>query len=349
MEKVLLISVSGIGNTILQLPLIKSVAKQQGEFLVDVLFGSKEMAALLTMAKDIRRRFVLPGGFMAKAHLVKALRKEKYSWTVACYPSNRPEFHLLPFIIGARKRVIHSYPDSRSPFAILSNRKIDAKSGLHDVEQNLNLLKCMGIETNVELPSPLVSLPDHLEHDVSDYMKKAGLSGHGLLGIHPGSGPIAGKRWPLEYFAASARILLKRGLFSHVLVFGGPEEASLKGALVEMIGPERAVSVDAPFLLTAALISVCEFMLSNDSGLMHVAAAVATPVLGIFGPTDWHRTAPRGRHANFLAPDMRCAPCLAYPLKSSRARIRCKGIPECLRTIGPDQVADRIGQLLNRS
>lgn len=346
MNKVLVISVSGIGNTILQLPLIRNIIERPG-CMVDVLVGSNTMCSLLENEEGIRNVFVLPESLRSKAVLVRALAKERYSKSIACFPSNRPEFFILPFIIGVQTRVIHSYPDSRSVFELLSNLKTDAFPGLHDVYQNLNLLKCLGLKPRQELGKPSLDLRKNLTQSAEAYLNALGIRDEALLGIHPGSGPIEGKRWPIKYFGETVRRLVQKGHFSKVLIFGGAEEMPLKKALLGLTGSGIGILVDAPFLLTAALISKCRFMLSNDSGLMHVAAAVDAPVLGIFGPTDWKRTAPFGPRAYFIRSELECAPCLSYPFTAKRARIRCRDVPECLTGISPDQVVEKIEQIID--
>ncbi len=347
-KKILIISVSGIGNTILQIPLIRSIAAQ-ASYKVDILFGNEAMASLLMDEKGIDHRFVLPQSLIQKMALVRRLRQIRYCFSVACFPSNRSEFHLLPFVIGAKKRVIHSYPCCSSPFAFLSNVKIGAVQGLHDVQQNLNLLDGLGAEPHKVHRGCKVEISQESKRAAADFLKSYGLTGTDLLGIHPGSGPIVGKRWPQEYFARTIERLVGKGHFSKALIFGGPEENHLKKRLLKMSSPEKALIVDTPFQVTAALIAKCRFMLSNDSGLMHVAAAVETPVLGIFGPTDWTRTAPHGRNAHFLKPSIVCAPCLDYPFKSKRARIKCsEHPPECLKEITPEKVVKRVETLLRK-
>ncbi len=341
-----MISVSGIGNTVLQLPLIKNIIAQ-GDFVLDVLAGNMQIRMLLENLTGIRRLMVLPGTPAGRFRLVKGLALERYDYSIACFPSNRPEFHILPFVLGIKKRIIHSYPDSPSMWSILSNESMKAIPGIHDVEQNLNLLQCLGLRHDFGLERPIIELPDNVKQSASDFLKGRGLSYGQFLGLHPGSGPIRGKRWPSDYFAEVSANLLDKGLFDGALIFGGPEEYQIKRKVENLIGKGNVHVIDTPFQLTAALIAKCRFMVSNDSGLMHLAAALGTPVLGIFGPTDWKRTAPFGSRVFFERADMDCAPCFSYPFRTKKATIKCGSVPECLRSISPVQVISRVEEALS--
>ena len=119
--------------------------------------------------------------------------------------------------------------------------------------------------------------------------------------IHPGAGGAladwqgSAKRWPIGQFIELSRRLVGE-LNATVLVFGGPDEEALQetGSFDPRRSPAGLLAVNESLKHTAALIRACDLMISNDSGLMHVAAALGVPTLGIFGPTNPSRTAPYG-------------------------------------------------------
>ncbi|MEX2054673.1 MAG: glycosyltransferase family 9 protein, partial [Candidatus Andersenbacteria bacterium] len=106
------------------------------------------------------------------------------------------------------------------------------------------------------------------------------------------------KRWPLEHFAAVGKALAQK-YNAHILIFGGPDETAQMQELAKQL-PGIASQVTAPLLTTAAAIKHCAIFLSNDSGLMHVAAAVGVPTYGLFGPTDEVTTGPRGESSHVI-------------------------------------------------
>ena len=105
--------------------------------------------------------------------------------------------------------------------------------------------------------------------------------------MHPGSGAApAQKRWPVCRFAEVARTLVAQ-TGAQVIVAGGPSEEALAAQLCSAIGP-AAISLAGRLNLrqSMALFAACDLFVGNDSGPLHLAAAVGTPVVGIYGPTD---------------------------------------------------------------
>ena len=253
-------------------------------------------------------------------------------------------------MIRAKTRIIHDYGSHNCPFSSLSNKKIEATEGLHDVEQNMKILSCLGI-SQPSAPHRLTFMisKDDKEMALKTLLEMGISPGEKLLGIHAGAGPLKGKVWPLKRFAKVARALLEERLFERVLIFGGTEEEGQKRWIANAIGHNRAHIVDAPLNVVGATIRECDLFLSNDTGLMHIAAAVGTKVLGIFGPTNWVRTAPYGPNAHFIKPSIEafpCAPCLEYPLFSSRPGFKCKESFPCLQSITIDKVLSAIHSIL---
>lgn len=119
-------------------------------------------------------------------------------------------------------------------------------------------------------------------------LQKLRLSGAPLrIAMHPGSGAApAQKRWPIDLFAEVGRTLAAQ-TEAEIVIIGGPSEVQLAAQLSRSIGL-RAESVAGQFTLrqTMALLAACDLFVGNDSGPLHVAAAVGTPVVGVYGSTD---------------------------------------------------------------
>lgn len=340
-KRILIISVSGIGNTILQSPLIETILANP-KYRVDILFGNTAMAHVFHDHPSMANSYIIPDGLLGMIKLFVTLIRNRYYSTVSCFPSNRHQFHLLPFLIGARKRIIHSYPAKNLVTSFLSNTKIPAIKGIHDVEQNLNLLKGLGIKNDVSNSNLTFRISNHESVLAEEFFAKTGLErDKTFLGIHAGSGPIKGKKWGTERFAEAAKKIMAKTDIDKVLIFGGLEEDYEKRELASMIG-ENALVVEGPTIgFSGAVIKKCCFFLSNDSGLMHIAAALGVRVLGIFGPTDWTRTAPYGSNAHCIHSERPCSPCLSYPFSDFRPKLNCKDIFPCLEAITVDSVVEK--------
>lgn len=153
-----------------------------------------------------------------------------------------------------------------------------------------------------------------------------------LVGLFPGAEFGASKRWPWERFAALATELRRRRPGIQQLVVAGPKEVwtavrvhEESGHLLPVIGPDLDLGQ------LAGLLSHLDLLVTNDSGPMHLAAALGVPCVALFGPTDPRRTAPAGEGHRVLSTDRWCSPCF---------RRRCPLLHHrCLRDLGVDQVA----------
>lgn len=155
-----------------------------------------------------------------------------------------------------------------------------------------------------------------------------------LLAIAPGA-RWPTKRWPVERFAAVAQELAQEQRAAVVLL-GGTEDAALARALRQRL---RVPVLDStgrlPLQHTAALLQQCRLLLSNDSGLMHLAAALQVPVVAIFGPTvQEFGFYPFQARARVLSAALPCRPC------STKGSIRCpRGHHRCMRQVTVAEVA----------
>jgi ADP-heptose:LPS heptosyltransferase len=156
------------------------------------------------------------------------------------------------------------------------------------------------------------------------------------IGIHA-SGGRASKQWHLDRFAAAARAIVRaRG---GTIVLTGtdadrPLVDAVRAGLADDPTIDAAGALDLPSL--AALLAELDVLVTGDTGPMHLAAAVDTPVVALFGPSDPARYGPRARAERILRVDLPCSPCGLVRLPPER----CRGhVPECLDRIGVDEVA----------
>jgi len=164
-----------------------------------------------------------------------------------------------------------------------------------------------------------------------------------LVAVHASGGrPV--KQWPTERFAAVARRLVDSHAATIVLT-GGPGDSALVGVMKGALPPDRVVDASgaASLLTVAAILERCELMITGDTGPMHLAAAVGTPIVAVFGPSDPRRYAPRGPLDRVIRVDLACAPCNRIRLPPER----CTGhAPDCLAFIPPDRVFEAAASIL---
>ncbi len=353
-RSILAVSVSGIGNTILATPLLRALRQHIPGARIDLLVWSRAAGAPVEGSGWVDRVLVAPRQFEAWWRLMLSLRASRYDLALTVFPSNKMAFHLFLFLTGARQRIAHAYRGGWRRGEWLLTGRVPAQVHLHDVEQNLTLLSLLDIPHDgaQRTPSFYITAEDHAWADA--WIREQGLDDGCLIGMHPGAGAAVSlkhwqgdhKRWPKERFAEVAGRLAGARSCT-VLLTGGPEENELKAFVQRESGsPKRVPCLSTTLPRTAALLARCRLMISNDSGLMHVAAAVGVPVLALFGPTQAGRTAPVGGHHRILRKEGPCRPCLKYPFESASSKITCECQGACLRDITTDEVFAAASQML---
>ena len=353
MKKILAVSLSGIGNTILFTPFLRSLRRHFPEARIDLLTWSRAMAAPVEGSALADNLIVMGDRPAARCSTVWRLRRARYDASVLAFPSNGLLFHALSFALGARRRYAHRYAGFRlRTLGFLETETVPAVEGLHDVDQNMTLLSLFGVPPAGEERVLTFHLGAGDQDFAERWIREKRITARPLIGLHPGAGGAladwqgSAKRWPIEPFIELSRRLVEE-MNATVLVFGGPDEDVLKERTVcSSPKPGRTVAVNESLKHTAALIRACDLMISNDSGLMHVAAALGVPTLGIFGPTNPSRTAPRGPRCRFLHKPAAAAPLLRYPFHSTSSKIPRHAGLKAFDGIGVEEVWSLAQQML---
>ena len=178
----------------------------------------------------------------------------------------------------------------------------------HAVTRYLEVLQRQGVDTTDA--SPLLELTEAERTAARHFLAEAGRTSEQLLiGIHPG-GNWEYKLWDAKNYANVASILAEK-LDAAILLFAGPNERELQSKVAEMMDvPPLLVKTDDLRHL-AALISACDVYIGNDTGPMHIAAAVGTPVVVLFGSTNHIRSGPYGNKRTVVQSgiNLGCNPC----------------------------------------
>jgi len=156
--------------------------------------------------------------------------------------------------------------------------------------------------------------------------------GKRLVGINVGATYGSAKCWPAERFRDVALKLLEDDLY--VLFFGDATTASLVKEICLTL-PERAMNLAGVTTLRelACLIKDCDVLLTNDSGPMHIAAALETPLVALFGSTDDRATGPFGQADSVIHKHVSCSPCF---------KRECPIDFRCMKEIGVDEVVEKV-------
>ncbi|HLP75600.1 MAG TPA: glycosyltransferase family 9 protein, partial [Candidatus Paceibacterota bacterium] len=149
------------------------------------------------------------------------------------------------------------------------------------------------------------------------------------------------KRWPIEHFAELVKQMSARLTDVRFAILGGESDREL-GAAIAKAEPQRCLDLTGKITLPEMIecIRLSALMITNDTGPMHVAAALKKPVIGLFGPTEPRRTGPYGQLGNVLQGSTPCLPCMKPDCTFPRP-------VECLRMISPSAVFNKALRHLN--
>jgi len=207
----------------------------------------------------------------------------------------------------------------------------------HEVEYYLCLLDGLGVP-RPEPPVLKLHVTDGERAGMASRLASLGLEpGAPIVAINPGATFGSAKRWYPDRFAAVADALSEEW-GAAIVVVGSPAEAPLAGE-IETAARRGVVNLAGKTTVREmmALLSLSSFLVTNDSGPMHIGAALGVPLVAIFGPTDWRRTSPWTSLAKVVRVEIDCSPC----------RLRtCDRGHECMLGVTPGMVVDAARQLL---
>lgn len=310
-DRVLVISLQGVGNLIMATPVIEGLARAGRE--VHVAVSTRGVADLVAaspwvsgaVALDDGARYLTRGGRAAALGL--RLRRSLFAASVTTYPNGRSAA-VLALAAGARVRV--GFTERAAAWRGAYTEELAPSAGLHDVEQNLRLLDALHVPRPVVAPWVPLTAEDRAFAD--GFIAASSLEGRSLAALHPG-GAATGlfRRWPRENFEELAA-RLARDLGLGVVLVGGASESAMLDGIARAAGAGVAVAAGPPLGHIAAVIAKCRVFVGNDSGPLHIAAALGVPVVGVYGPTNEVRTAPYGPGHTVLTASVNCRPCYAF-------------------------------------
>lgn len=324
LRKILIIKPSSLGDIIHGLPVLHALSLRYPEArlhwvvakgFAGILEGHPLIHRLWIIDKDAwKKPRNLPGTCSELKKLRKDLREEKFDLVIDLQGLFRSA--MIGLFTGCGQRV--GFEDAREGAKFSYRYRVRTGRELHAVEKNLRFAEFIGCsreEPAFPLP-PLGEVPP-LVKDMRNYAV-----------IAPSAGtPV--KRWPAEYFGRLASLLPVPSV-----IVGGRSDSAL-GEEVARLSRSRALCLAGKTTLKelAAIIRGSKFLVTSDSGPMHLAAALNIPVLAIFGPTSPLRTGPFGRIHTVMRLDLPCSPCFTR-----------KPCPDwrCIRGITPEMVLETI-------
>ena len=352
--KIIITYLTGIGNAVLFIPVLRALRQQLPEATIDVLVRDVASRDILERVKCANTIELFNPGQLSlgeKFRFLRRLRQQRYDANLTAFPSNRAEFNILSFLIGAKRRIATAYEvGAFETLAFLQTDRVQADVNRHEIDQNFALLSPLGITNSFAERDRSFQLQAAEIEAAADFLRQANVPENArLIGFHPGCNPEQGniyKRWPAEHFAALGdRLIQEFGV--QLIGFGGPAEQPLLQEIQRRMHQKLLLHPVTSILDTAAVLKRCRLFVSNDSGMMHIAAALNVPTVGLFGPSNPNRSAPPGNQHFVIQAQLPCVPCNTYPhYQYGGSYVRCiyKGAQKgyCMQTLPVDRVYDAI-------
>ena len=354
--KILVISLAGIGDTLLATPLLRVLRERNPEAIIDVAVmyaGAKDILHGNPHVNTIYFQNLIKAKPMSNLGFIGQLRKQKYDISINTHPQSKREYRVIARMIGAGLRLSHRHECSTWVDSLLVNREIDQDYKVHCVQNNLNLLQLLGHPLPSEAVDCELFFTPEESNWAEDWVRRPELQGKKLVAVHVGSGKTKNlilKRWPVENYVDLLRRLLAAHAKIQVVLFGGPEEQEDNEQIWKTVQDSRLVPGKSRSLKqAAALLKKCDVFLSVDNAFMHLAAAMKVPEQVVIESPTFNKTIEPWQRPFRLVPNpMVAGKNLEYYLydgkdiKGSREHLLA-----CMRSITPEMVLKEISAALS--
>jgi heptosyltransferase-1 len=332
--KILILKPSSLGDVIQALPVLRLLKLhfRAAEIywwidasLAPLLEGDPDLAGI---ARFERKRWSLLANWPEMFRSIQWLRAQQFDWVIDLQGLLRSGIFAWlsrgKFLVG----LDNLREGGREGAHAFYDLAVSAPAGTHAVGRYLSVLPALGVPADAHFQW----LPErpHVAASVKAKWPELGTVSR-WIALQPGARWDT-KRWPVENFTPLVRLLAQKFPDVHFAIMGSAEDKP-RAEIISRAEPERVLNLCGETSLPEMIewLRLCKLMITNDTGPMHVAAALGVPLAALFGPTDSRSTGPYGQLENVLRIDLPCAPCM----KSTCA---WKNPMECLTAISPEIV-----------
>lgn len=339
-DRVLVVKLRSIGDTVLSTPSLIALRRFLPNAKIDILL--EDWVAPLLEGHDAVDNVISVGkSSVERGRIAWKLRRQRYDVAVNLHGGTTATFFTRAS--GAGHRVGYSYYQYSFLYNHLLSSAIDfwQQEKAHSAEQQLALLGSVGVPVE-DRPKSSLNVTDKASRSVEVKLSESAIrnpqSSFALM--HPGTAFFT-KQWPVENFARTAEYLAEKGLHA-VAIASKPESETLKQLIAASKVPVTAFD-DLTLPDITALASKARIFVGNDSGIAHIAAAVNTPSVVIFGSSNRDHWRPWTDAPNEIVyEEFACQPCPGYTCE-------VYGEPRCIQRIRPEAVFAAIERVLNTS
>ena len=345
--KILILKPSSLGDVIHALPVLRLLKLHYpadeifwwiDSALAPLIEGDPDLAGIVRFE---RKRWGKPQHWPEMLHSICLLRAEKFDLVIDLQCLARSG----AFAWLANGKQLIGLDEVREGARGFYDLAVPRKSfHTHAVDWYLSVLPPLGVPVHKNF----VWLPERPQ--IADDVKQKWFSENSklktqnskLILLQPGA-RWKNKRWPAKYFAELVRALAQKFPDARFAVLGDKGDQPL-GEMILQAAPDKTLNLCGATTLLEMIECVrrCDLLVTNDTGPMHVAAALGKPLVALFGPTEPRRTGPYGQLENVLRLHLPCSPCL-------KSDCSIEQTDECLRGLSPAVVFARVEKMLSRA
>lgn len=338
-RQILIVKIYGVGNMVLFTPALQAIREKFPQAEITLMADDLSAVEVVKGSGLYDHLILINEDQLDVANFVKDQRKKDYDLVLVSYPMVSEKISLIAGLLRARYKVAHRIQCCLpSLYSIVLDGDLFSQ---HEVAYNFDLLRCLGLTVDESQYQLKISIPNSEQEFANNFLNSQGVKETDvLIGMHPGSLDER-KRWDTNKFTDLGNQLCQRPN-TKIILFGGPKETQLAAQIAsQMKCPTINATGKTTLKQAAALIKACSLFVSNDSGLMHIASAVKTPVVAIFGPTNHIKNAPFGNNYLIVRKNLECSPCYRFS-------INCNKDFQCLKSIEIEDVLVGINKLMLR-
>lgn len=303
MRSILAVRLYGIGNMILATPALSALRKGYPDARITVLVSDRGAGEVVSGSNVVDSVIYLDPARTLDTDFLRQLRRARFDLAVVLFPMGVVDLPLVLAAAGIGRRF--GFRDAVKGNLYTHPADIDYRRG--EGRSNLDLALLAGGRPG---GGPFFSIGTADRERVDRFFADWAIrSGQTVISLHPGSQEM--RRWPKQNFAAIGD-RLARDYGARIVLLGGPGEEELCRDISGLMRSRPIVATGRLTLKeTAEAIRRSVLFIGNDSGLMHIATAVSTPCIGLFGPTDSRKSRPWGGRTEtvIIRSRMKCAPC----------------------------------------
>lgn len=338
--RTLVISPNWIGDAVMAQPLLRLLKDRYPERSIDVLAPTwvapvwRAMREVDTVLEAPFRHGALQLG--ERRRYAKELQRRGYA--EAYVLPNTLKFALIPWLAGIPRRVGYKGEMRYGLINVMHRDDADAPRPMVSFYAALADAPKRVVPLPPALPRPtLVVKPE----EAAQVASKLGLQpDRPLIAFAPGAEFGSAKRWPVSHFAELAKTVFAQRPGMQIVLLGSAKDKDVCDEIVALAQGVRNLAGATSLAEAIALIAQAEAMVSNDSGLLHVASALNRPIVAIYGPTDPNHAPPFSDVAKSLYLGIECAPC--------KQRECPLGHHNCMRGISAEMVWQPLREMIEK-